>query len=92
MAWLLTGAINLAPALAEAAIARMWTGLRPWSADARPILGRAPGWENVFLATGHSGVGFETSAVTGQSLAELLTSGQTPPLIRPFTLERFASE
>lgn len=92
VAWLLTGAINLAPALAEAAIARMWTGLRPWSADARPILGRAPGWENVFLATGHSGVGFETSAVTGQSLAELLTSGQIPPLIRPFTLERFASE
>jgi glycine oxidase len=89
VAWLLTGAIKLAPALAEAAIARMWTGLRPWSADARPILGHAPGWENVYLATGHSGVGFETSAITAQSLSALLTSGQTPSIIRPFALERF---
>jgi glycine oxidase len=91
IAWLLNGAMTQAPVLAASAIARLWSGLRPWSADARPILGRAPGWQNVFLATGHSGVGFETSAITGQSLADLLISGQTPPLIRPFALERFAS-
>ncbi|HEX7737956.1 MAG TPA: glycine oxidase ThiO [Ktedonobacteraceae bacterium] len=86
---LLASAIQLAPTLAETPIARTWAGLRPWSADGRPILGRAPGWENVVLATGHSGIGFETSAITGQSLAKLLTSGQTPAIIQPFGLERF---
>ncbi len=89
VSWLLAGAIKLAPALAEAPIARMWAGLRPWSEDERPILGYAPGWKNVILATGHSGVGFETSAISGQSLAELLISGQTPAIIRPFGPERF---
>jgi glycine oxidase len=91
ISWLLTRAMRLVPALADAPIERMWAGLRPWSADGQPIMGYAPGWENVLLATGHSGVGFETSAISGQSLAELLTSGQTPPLIRPFGLERFPS-
>lgn len=92
IAWLLTSALNLAPALADAALVRMWAGLRPWSADGRPILGRAPGWENVTLATGHSGVGFETSAISGQAIAELLTSGQIPAVIRPFAPERLATQ
>lgn len=89
--WLLTGATNLAPALAEAPLTRLWAGLRPWSADGHPILGPAPGWENVVLATGHSGIGFETSAISGQCLAELVTTGKTPVLIRSFGLERFAT-
>lgn len=89
IAWILSSAIRLVPALGDAHIARMWTGLRPWSEDERPLLGSAPDWENVTLATGHSGVGFETSAITGQSIAELLISGQTPALIRPFVPERF---
>ena len=91
ISWLLKEAIELVPTLAEAPIARIWAGLRPWSADGQPILGYAPGWENVVLATGHSGVGFETSAITGQALAELLTTGQTPSIIRPFGAERFAA-
>lgn len=90
ISWLLTSAIHLAPVLADAPIARTWAGLRPWSADGRPILGHAPGWDNVVLATGHSGVGFETSAITGQALAELLTGHQTPAIIQPFGLERFS--
>lgn len=86
---LLASAVRLVPELADASIERMWAGLRPWSADGRPILGRAPGWENVTLATGHSAIGFETSAISGQGIAELLATGQTPAIIRPFGLERF---
>jgi glycine oxidase len=89
IAGLLASAIRLVPDLADAPIERMWAGLRPWSPDARPILGRAPGWENVILATGHSAIGFETSAISGQSIAELLLTGQTPAIIRPFGPERF---
>jgi glycine oxidase len=92
ISWLLTEAIELVPALAEAPVARLWAGLRPWSADGRPVLGKAPGWENVMLTTGHSGVGFESSAITGQALTELLTTGETSPIIRPFGVERFAKQ
>jgi len=91
IAALLTGVLQIAPELAHAPIMKMWTGLRPWSADGYPILGRAPGWENVSVATGHGGMGFEASAVTGKVIAELVTTGQVPERIRTFWLERFAS-
>lgn len=91
IAGLLTSAIRLAPALADAPIVRTWAGLRPWSPDSHPILGAAPGWQNVTLATGHSATGFELSAITGKAIAELITTGQTPEIIRPFGIERFAA-
>ena len=89
IAWLLSSAIQLVPELEHAAIADIWSGLRPWSQDSYPVLGKAPGWENVILATGHGPGGFELSAITGKTIAELITSGQTPALIQPFGLERF---
>lgn len=91
IAALLTGVLQLAPELAHAPIKKMWTGLRPWSADGYPILGRVSGWENVSVATGHGGIGFEASAVTGKVIAELVTTGHVPERIRTFGLERFAS-
>ncbi|HEY6287334.1 MAG TPA: glycine oxidase ThiO [Ktedonobacteraceae bacterium] len=89
IAWLLSSAIQLVPELEHAAIADIWAGLRPWSQDSYPILGKAPGWENVILATGHGPGGFELSAITGKAIAELITTGQAPTLIQPFGLERF---
>jgi glycine oxidase len=67
-----------------------WAGLRPHTPDAHPIIGIAPGWENVFLAIGHASVGVLLSALTGRTIAELLATGQVSELIRPFALERFA--
>ena len=91
IAWLLSSAIQLVPSLASAPIANIWAGLRPWSPDSRPILGKAPGWENVTLATGHSASGFELSAITGKTIADLVVTGQTPAIIRAFGVERFLS-
>lgn len=89
IAWLLGQALPGVPALEQAALVNIWTGLRPLSRDSYPILGKAPGWENVILATGHGAGGFELSAITGKTIAELLLTGQTPALIQPFGLERF---
>ena len=89
IAWLLSRAVQLVPELEDAVIVDIWAGLRPWSQDSYPILGKAPGWENVILATGHGPGGFELSAITGKTIAKLITSGQTPALIQPFGLERF---
>ena len=87
--WLLSRAIDLLPKLEGAALAQIWSGLCPWSQDGYPIVGKSPGWENVILETGHGAGGFELSAITGKTIAELMTTGQTPSVIQPFGLERF---
>jgi glycine oxidase len=89
ISWLLSRILRHAPGLAGAPIRDIWAGLRPWSPDRGPILGKAPGWENAILATGHSGTGFELCGITGTTIAELITTGSTPALIQPFGAERF---
>lgn len=89
IAWLLHTAMRLAPRLETCAIDQMWTGLRPKTPDNQPLLGTAPHWENVTLAVGHGSVGIMLSAITGKSIAELVMTGNTPEVIRPFGVERF---
>jgi glycine oxidase len=87
--WLLDWALKLMPELEHCAVERLWAGLRPTTPDNYPILGAAPGWENVALAVGHSSFGILLSAISGWSIAELLVHGRTPEIIQPFALERF---
>ncbi|MBI4234574.1 MAG: glycine oxidase ThiO, partial [Chloroflexi bacterium] len=49
---IMQGAVALVPSIAEARLVHALAGLRPLSADGLPILGAAPGWEGVYLATG----------------------------------------
>lgn len=88
VSWLLSTAIRLLSALESAPIERMWVGLRPKTSDNLPILGSAPGWQNVSIAAGHGSVGVLLSPITGQSIADLIATGTTPELIRPFALNR----
>ncbi len=87
--WLLDWALKLMPELEHCTVERVWAGLRPSTPDNAPILGAAPGWENVALAVGHSSFGVLLSAISGQSIAELILDGRTPEIIQSFVLERF---
>jgi glycine oxidase len=82
-------AIKFIPALQESKREAAWAGLRPSTPDRGPLLGAAPGWENVILATGHNSVGIILSPLTGKTIAELITTGHTPEVIRPFSPDRF---
>jgi glycine/D-amino acid oxidase-like deaminating enzyme len=62
----------------------MWAGLRPKSRTSIPLLGNAPSWKNVTIATGHGGFGVTLSAITGENIAELIIKGQVPELLQPF--------
>jgi len=90
--WLRDAVMRLAPGIDTGSIKRAWAGLRPQTPDTWPILGSAPGWENVFLACGHGGFGILLSAITGQVAAEAIITGQSPLLIQPFGLQRFATQ
>ncbi|ANB17021.1 NAD(P)/FAD-dependent oxidoreductase [Dokdonella koreensis] len=66
-----------------------WYGWRPMTPDDQPILGRAPGLDNLTLATGHGMLGVTLSAVTGLLVSELL-AGRAPSLdLAPFSPARF---
>ncbi len=58
-----------------------WFGWRPMTYDDLPILGRAPGYENLWLATGHGMMGMGMSAITGEQMTRLICG--RAPLIDP---------
>jgi D-hydroxyproline dehydrogenase subunit beta len=78
---MLARAIGYMPSLAGLEIIRTWTGFRAATSDHLPIIGRHPEHPNVYLATGHEGLGITTSLGT----AHLITSAilGRPPLIDP---------
>jgi glycine oxidase len=84
-------AAELVPALDGAELIRSWSGLRPATPDGLPIIGRLPGHENVWVATGHFRNGILLSAITGQLMAEGITSGEVPSRLQPFSPLRFLS-
>jgi len=79
LAQLLRSAIDLLPCLAEMRILRSWTGMRPATRDGRPIIGRHPALDHVWLASGHEGLGVTTAFGTAQLLADLMLG--RPPCI-----------
>ncbi len=87
--WLYATATQLIPSFSERGIQASWAGLRPKTPDSHPIVGFLPPWENVLIAAGHNSVGIILSAITGQGIAEIITTGFVPLLFRPFSAERF---
>ena len=67
-----------------------WFGWRPMSRDDVPLIGRAPGHQHLWLATGHGMMGVGMSAGTGQLLADLIAGRQPAVDPQPFDPARFA--
>lgn len=67
-----------------------WFGWRPMSRDDVPLIGRAPGHRNLWLATGHGMMGVGMSTGTAQLLADLLAGRKPAVDPRPFDPARFA--
>ncbi len=62
---------SLLAGAADLPAASFWAGLRPMTPDGTPILGRAPGWDNLLLNTGHGTLGWTMAAGSGKLLADL---------------------
>jgi sarcosine oxidase subunit beta len=81
------------PCLREAEIDRgaCWAGLYEMSPDRHAILGRAPGFEDLYLANGSSGHGVMHAPALGQLLAEHILDGAAHTLdVHPLRPSRFA--
>lgn len=78
--------IAIAPQLAHSTFVQTWAGLRPY-AKKGPLLGYLPGYDNVVLASGHFKNGILLAPITGQLIAELLTTEQPSLSLEPFQPE-----
>lgn len=82
-------ATRILPALDKLHVIRTFAGLRPYTPDGLPYLGRLPGVDNLYIAAGHEGDGIALAPITGQLLAELVTTGETSISLTEFAADRF---
>lgn len=84
-------ACGVLPLLSTQPIVKRWCGFRPASFDGFPYIGKTPGIDNVFVATGHFRSGIHLSCATATELSALML-GDTPLLdLSPFSPSRAAS-
>jgi glycine oxidase len=85
---ILEGAWEIVPGIYDLPLVESWAGLRPGSRDNRPLVGWSalPG---VFYATGHFRHGIMLAAVTAIEAARMIGSGETSPILEPFSPLRF---
>ncbi|HEY7564602.1 MAG TPA: FAD-dependent oxidoreductase [Acidimicrobiia bacterium] len=84
-------AMTLLPFLADLRILRQWAGICDMSPDYSPIMG-ATGVDGLLITTGWGTWGFKAIPAGGEAMAALIATGQTPELIAPFALDRFARD
>jgi sarcosine oxidase subunit beta len=83
--------LELFPQLENVKVLRQWTGLCDLSPDYSPILGRTD-VEGFHVSAGWGTYGFKAAPIVGTTLAELVATRRTPPLIAPFALDRFHTD
>jgi sarcosine oxidase subunit beta len=84
-------AMTLLPFLRKLRILRQWTGICDMSPDYSPIMGKT-GVEGFYITTGWGTWGFKAIPAGGEQMAQLIATGETPELIAPFSLDRFARD
>jgi len=81
--------LELFPCLHNVRILRQWAGICDMTPDYSPIMGFVPGVRGFVLDVGWGTYGFKAGPVSGRRIAELIVTGKTPDLIRPFSITRF---
>jgi glycine oxidase len=74
--WLVTEALATVPALAGAALRRVWAGLRPASADGLPVIGPWPGLAGLVVATAHFRSGILLTPATARIVRDWIVEGR----------------
>ncbi len=65
--------------------------LRPMPADGKPYVGKAPDWDNVFIASGHWSEGVHYAPLTGKAISDLIATGTSETDISAISAHRLAS-
>ncbi|MFZ6801369.1 NAD(P)/FAD-dependent oxidoreductase [Undibacterium sp. Di24W] len=81
---MLAQAISYVPALANLKAIRAWTGFRAATPDGLPYIGPHPSLKNVWMATGHEGLGITTSLATAEILKDQICQQTSKIAIAPY--------
>lgn len=81
----------LFPFMGNLRVLRQWTGICDMSPDYSPVMGltSAPGF---LITTGWGTWGFKAIPAGGEAMAQLVATGETPELMKPFSIDRFAND
>ncbi len=84
---ILQNAIDLVPDLARAEVSATWSGFRPVTDDALPLIGRGR-FEGLVLATGHFTSGILLAPATAEAVAAIVIGERTPVDVSAFDPRR----
>ena len=79
-------ATAFSPELGDSEILAAQACYRPVTVDGVPLIGRVPGVDGAFIATGHSVWGMLNAPATGEAMAELIVNGESTTVnLEPFS-------
>ena len=81
--------LEMFPCLSNVKVLRQWAGLCDMTPDYAPIMGAVDGLDGFILSCGWGSWGFKAAPAAGKHIAELIATGETPDIIKPFALSRF---
>ena len=81
--------LEMFPCMGQVKVLRQWSGLCDMSPDYAPIMGTVQGLDGFVLSCGWGSWGFKAAPAAGKNIAQLISTGETPDLIKPFGLSRF---
>ena len=84
-----THMLELFPFLANVRMLRQWAGLCDMTPDFSPIMGEVPAIKGFYMTVGWGTYGFKAGPASGNLMAQLIESGETPSMLKPFRLSRF---
>jgi glycine oxidase len=79
----------IAPSVENAQVADHLSGLRPASGDSRPLIGPIPGWQGLYMVSGHDRKGMGLSLASTRIITDLIVKGHSPMPIEMFDPARF---
>lgn len=80
------------PGITQLSALRTWTGFRAATPDKLPLIGPCPGYDRLYLATGHEGLGITTSMGTAKLLVDQLLHRPSAIPVAPYLPNRVHQE
>ena len=74
-------AMEVIPSLSEVPVSRTWAGTMPFSLDGKPLIGKIPQLENLYIVGGLASSGFGRGPMAGKLLADYIQTGHRPQVL-----------
>ena len=74
-------AAEVLPFLGRHSISRTWSGLMPFSLDGKPIIGKIPQTDGLYIVSGLASSGFGRGPMAGKLIADYIHTGHRHPVL-----------